>query len=149
VGRWRNLGYNFGMSNPAELIAHGFVRPINRQEVASLVALMAPEHRLVNSLGNAVHGRKKMRSGWAGYLGMVPDYSIAIEETLSDGPVVVLTGVAKGTLAPKGELKTENRRKILVAIQAQIEEGLVTEWRVYADNEPLREKMRSSPQDAA
>jgi len=131
------------MSDSSESVAQAFVRAINRQDVAGLAALMAPEHRFVDSLGNMVEGREKMRAGWAGYFRMVPDYSIAVEESYSDGPVVLMLGVAEGTYAPNGELKVENRWKTPVALRAQAENGLVTEWRVYADNEPLREQMRT------
>jgi ketosteroid isomerase-like protein len=132
------------MSNPAESVTKAFVRAINRQDVEGLVALMAPGHRFVDSLGNVVEGREKMRAGWAGYFKMVPDYSIAVEETICDGTVVVLLGVAEGTYSPQGDLKIENRWKTPVALRAQIEDGLVAEWRVFADNEPMREKMRKN-----
>lgn len=75
---------------------------------------------------------------------MVPDYSIAVDEWLCDGTVVVLLGAAQGTYAPDGKLSGENRWKTPGAFRAQIEDGLVTEWRVYADNEPIRELMRRS-----
>ena len=132
------------MNKTAEAAAQAFVRAINRQDLDGLVALMTPEHRFVDSLGNRVVGREKMRAGWAGYFKMVPDYSIAIEETFCDGPVVLMLGVAEGTYAPDGNVKPENRWKTPVALRAQAEDGLVTEWRVYADNEPLRERMRKS-----
>jgi uncharacterized protein (TIGR02246 family) len=134
------------MSNSPESIAQAFLRAINRQDVEGLVKLMAPDHRFVDSLGNLVAGREKMRAGWAGYFKMVPDYSIAIEESFCDGPVVLMLGVAEGTYAPDGNAKAENRWKTPVALRAQVEDGLVTEWRVYADNEPLRERMRKSGQ---
>jgi uncharacterized protein (TIGR02246 family) len=136
------LAYNTGMSDSAEFVAQAFVRAINRQDVDTLASLMAPEHHFVDSLGNLVEGREKMRAGWAGYFHLVPDYSIAVEETFSDGPVVVLLGVAEGTYAPDGTLKPANRWKTPVSIRAQVEDGLVAEWRVYADNEPMRERMR-------
>jgi ketosteroid isomerase-like protein len=132
------------MKNPAEIVAQAFVRAINRQDVDGLVALMAPEYRFVDSLGNAVVGRQKMRAGWAAYFKMVPDYSIAVEESFFDGPVVMLLGVAEGTYAPDGVLKAKNHWKTPAAIRAQVEDGLVVEWRVYADNEPIRERMRKS-----
>jgi ketosteroid isomerase-like protein len=132
------------MNDSPESIAQAFVRAINRQDVDGLVGLMTPQHRFVDSLGNVVEGREKMRGGWAGYFRMVPDYSIAVEETLRDGPVVLLLGVAEGTYAHAGELKPENRWKTPLAIRAQIEDGLVAGWRVYADNEPMRERMRKS-----
>jgi ketosteroid isomerase-like protein len=132
------------MNDSPQSVAQAFVRAINRQDVAALAALMAPEHRFVDSLGNVIAGREKMRAGWAGYFNMVPDYSIAEDEIFCDGSVVVLLGVAQGTYAPAGELKPENRWKTSVALRAQVENDLVAEWRVYADNEPIRELMRKN-----
>jgi ketosteroid isomerase-like protein len=137
-------GYNTAMINSCESVAQAFLCAINRQDVEDLVELMAPDHRFVDSLGNIVAGREKMRAGWAAYFKMVPDYSIAIEESFCDGPVVLLLGVAEGTYAPDGNLKPENLWKTPVALRAQVEDGLVTEWRVYADNELIRERMRKS-----
>ena len=132
------------MSDSSETVARAFVRVVNRQDVEGLAALMTPEHRFIDSLGNVVEGREKMRAGWAAYFRMVPDYSITVEESFCDGPVVLMLGVAEGTYAPDGNVKPENRWKTPVALRAQAEDGLVTEWRVYADNEPLRERMRKS-----
>jgi uncharacterized protein (TIGR02246 family) len=132
------------MKASAEAVAQAFVRAINRQDVEELVALMAPDHRFVDSLGNAVVGREKMRAGWAAYFRVVPDYSIAIDESFCDGPVVLMLGTAQGTFSADGTLKGENQWKTAVALRAQVENGLLAEWRVYADNEPLRERMRRS-----
>ena len=40
-------------------------------------------------------------------------------------------------------LNPENRWQTPVAIRASVEDGLVAEWRVYADNEPIRKVMSS------
>jgi len=106
--------------------------------------LMSPEHRFVDSLGNAVEAREKMRAAWAGYFRMVPDYSIAVDETFTDGPVVMRLGQARGTYSVNGELKPENRWETPLAIRAFVEDGLVVEWRAYADNEPIRQKMKTA-----
>jgi ketosteroid isomerase-like protein len=124
-----------------EAAAHAFAQAISRQDVAALGELMTPEHRFVDSLGNVVEGREKMRAGWAGYFRMVPDYTIAIEETYSHGAVVVMIGSAQGTYAPGGELREENRWQTRAAFRAVIKDGKVAEWRVYADNEPIRKLM--------
>jgi ketosteroid isomerase-like protein len=129
-------------TSSADSVAHAFVRAINRQDVDTLTILMALDHRFVDSLGNAVIGREKMRAGWASYFNMIPDYSIAVEEFFQDGPVVVLLGVAEGTYAPAGERKSENRWKTPITLRAQVEDELIAEWRFYADNEPLRALMR-------
>jgi len=132
------------MNNSPESVAQAFVRAINRQDVETMAALMTPDHRFVDALGNAVEGQEKMRAAWAGYFQMVPDYSIAVEETFSDGPVVVMLGLARGTYSAGGELKLENRWETPLALRAFVEEGLIAEWRVYADNEPIRQKIRAA-----
>jgi hypothetical protein len=145
------------MSDSAETVAQAFVSAINRQDVDGLAGLMTEGHRFVDSLGNAVEGREKMQAAWAAYFLMVPDYSIAVEEsychpsdedpspgTPTAQAVVVMLGVAQGTYAPDGQLKAENRWKTPAAWRASIEAGKVAEWRVYADNEPIRQRMAKS-----
>jgi len=125
----------------AESIAHAFVRAINRQDGEQVAALMSPTHRFVDSLGKVIEGREKMREGWAAYFRMVPDYSVAIEEVYPSDPVVIMIGVAQGTYSRNGKLHPENRWQTPVAIRALVEDGLVAEWRVFADNEPIRKIM--------
>jgi len=132
------------MNESPEHIARAFVDAINHQDVDRLAALMAPEHRFIDSLGNLVEGRDKMRVGWIGYFKIIPDYQIAVDECFCEGLGVVFFGVATGTFVTQGELKPENRWRTPVALRATIGDGLVTEWRVYADNEPLRALMRKA-----
>ena len=73
---------------------------------------------------------------------MVPDYSIAVDESFTNGSVVVMLGMAQGTYAPDDLLRPENRWETQAAFRALIEDGKVAEWRVYADNEPMRQLMR-------
>ena len=61
--------------------------------------------------------------------------------------MVVILGVAQGTYSVDGELKPENRWKTPAAFRAFIEDGKVVEWRVYADNEPIRKRMRECQGD--
>ena len=140
----------------AETVAQAFVRAINRQDVERLGELMTPGHRFIDSLGKVVEGRDKMLEGWAAYFRIVPDYSIAIEEYYRAGtgadhsssvgegdPVVILLGIASGTYTRDGKIRPEDRWQTPIAIRALIEDGLVSEWRVYADNEPIRKLMAS------
>ena len=140
--RGRMVGrYNDEMTNRAESVAVAFARAISRQDVDALVELMTPEHRFIDSLGGATEGRETMRAGWAGYFRMVQDYAIDIEETYCAGPVVVMLGVVGGTYAADGQLSAENRWQTPAVLRAVIEDGKVAEWRVYADNEPMRRLM--------
>ena len=133
--------YNSRMSESPVAVAQAFVRAINRQNAEELAGLMTADHRFIDSLGNLVSGRDKMCAGWAGYFRIVPDYTVAIEETYCDGLVVVMLGTAQGTYSSDGSLKPENRWQSPAAFRAYIEDGRVAEWRVYCDNEPIRQKM--------
>jgi hypothetical protein len=135
------------IGHTAETVAQAFVRAINRQDVDRLVDLMSPTHRFIDALGNAVEGRDKVRESWGAYFRMVPDYCVAIEEyypanakTDSD-PVVIMLGIASGTYTCDGKLHPDNRWQTPIAIRALIEDGLIAEWRVYADNAPMRRLM--------
>jgi len=66
---------------------------------------------------------------------------VAIEETYPGERAVVMLGVAQGTFTRNGILHPENRWQTPVAVRALVEDGLVAEWRVYADNEPIRKVM--------
>jgi uncharacterized protein (TIGR02246 family) len=131
-------------ANLPQSVTNAFVRAINRQDPDALAALMTPGHRFVDSLGNVVEGRENMRKGWSGYFQMVPDYTLAIDETHSNGPVVILMGIAQGTYSKDGKLTQANAWRTPLAVRAFVEDGLVAEWRVYADNEPIRKLMAKS-----
>jgi uncharacterized protein (TIGR02246 family) len=141
----------------AVAVTRRFVEAINRQDVQALAELMTPDHRFTDSLGNTVRGRESMREGWKLYFQIVPDYRLDIEETYVNDSAVVMLGVAGGTYShgfesvratgmpivlPDGTSKVLNKWQTPAAVRARIEDGLVAEWRVYADNEPIRKLMR-------
>ncbi|MFI5142691.1 MAG: nuclear transport factor 2 family protein [Thermoanaerobaculales bacterium] len=125
----------------AKRVAFAFVAAICEHEVDGLAELMTEDHVFVDSLGNRVEGRQQMKAGWESYFRMVPDYAIAIDETLVDGAVVVLLGTARGTYSPDGALRSDDAWSTPAAWRVQIRGSLVAEWRVYADNEPIRQVM--------
>jgi ketosteroid isomerase-like protein len=128
------------MAHP-QTVAVAFVDAINRHDVPALCALMSEGHRFIDSLGAVVQGKATMRAGWEGYFRMVPDYHLDVRETFCEGAVVVMLGIASGTYAKDGALEPQNRWETPAALRAEVHDGLVTEWRVYADNEPLRKRM--------
>jgi ketosteroid isomerase-like protein len=132
------------MLQSPETIARAFVQAINAHDINELAKLMSDNHRFVDSLGNVVQGREQMRDGWAGYFHMVPDYALVVNETSSNGPTVVMLGLAHGTYAKDGRLPPENYWQTPAAWRAHVENDTVAEWRVYADNEPIRRLMRST-----
>jgi hypothetical protein len=138
-------------------VAREFVAAINRQDVDALAELMTDDHQFTDSLGNTARGRESMREGWKLYFQMVPDYQLQVEETYVNDSGVVMLGVAGGTyshafesvratgmptLLPDGTSKVMNKWQTPAAVRAVIHDGLVAQWQIFADNEPIRKLMR-------
>lgn len=122
--------------SPAETVLH-FMECINQHDADKLAGSMTEDHVFIDSLGQAVRGREKMRAGWRGYYAFCPDYGVTHEKVLVDGNVVAVFGSAGGTIAVEGRLPPGNRWNTPAAWLALVENGLVKEWRVYADNKPV------------
>ena len=133
------------MSIPAPAaVARAFAEAINHRSPEEIASLMTEDHVFIDALGTRVTGRLQMRKGWQGYFAMVPDYSITVDETFAEGSVVAMLGTARGTYAPGGSLKPENRWQTPAAWRAVVRGSLIAEWRVYADNEPMRQIIERS-----
>jgi ketosteroid isomerase-like protein len=114
-----------------------FLARINRRDVDKLAELMTEDHVFVDSLGRQIRGREEMRSGWRGYYTMCPDYWVSHEDVFQNGNTVAVFGAAGGTVSANGKLPAENLWRTPAAWRAVVENGLVKEWRVYADNKPV------------
>jgi len=126
--------------------AQEFVRSINAHDNAWIVALMSPDFVFIDSLGNRAT-RPAIDAGWQQYFAMVPDYWIKVDQLVTDGNRVILIGTAGGTYVPKGgKITPGNKWETTAAWRALIKDGKVSEWQIYADNEPIRAKMRALAQ---
>jgi len=131
--------------SPAETVLH-FLERIER-DVDKLAELMTEDHLFVDSLGQAVRGREKMRAGWRNYYAFCADYWVSHEEIFQNGNKVAVFGAAGGTIAPTSKVPPEHQWRTQAAWLAVVEEGLVKQWRVYADNKPVYDILaRSKPQ---
>ena len=123
-------------------VATKYVDRINAHDVQGMIDLMTPDHVFVDSLG-ARSARPGIEDGWRQYLSMVPDYAIRIDRTMSDGETVVLIGEAGGTYVPAGgRAMAKNRWSTPSVWVAKSRGRRISEWRIFADNEPIRAKMR-------
>ena len=120
--------------SPVETVL-AFFNAINEQD--QLAALMTEDHIFIDPLGNSVHGRENMRVGWRGYFAMCPDYRVSYENTFHDGSIVAAFGSAGGTIGVNGELLPENQWQTPAAWRVVVRDGLMQEFRVYADNKPV------------
>jgi ketosteroid isomerase-like protein len=107
-----------------ETVLH-FLDRINQRDVDKLAELMTEDHVFIDSLGQSVRGREKMRAGWRGYYAFCPDYWVSHEEILQHGNVVSVFGSAGGTIAANGKLPPENQWRVSAAWRAVVEKGLV------------------------
>jgi ketosteroid isomerase-like protein len=119
----------------------GFMDAINCRDVDKLCALMSEDHLFIDALGNEVRGKEAMRKAWAGYFQWFPNYRISHEEILSNGEIVAAFGSAEGTYAGKANASNETHWFAPAAWKAVVSDGLVKEWRVYADNQAARKIM--------
>jgi ketosteroid isomerase-like protein len=123
-----------------------FLECINQHAVDALAALMTDDHVFIDSLGQSVTGREKMRTGWRGYFAFCPDYWVTHEEILAGGDRVAVFGAAGGTIAAGGSLAAENKWRTTAAWLAIVGGGRVQQWQVYADNKPVYDIIaRSKP----
>jgi ketosteroid isomerase-like protein len=114
-----------------------FMDRINQRSPDKLAELMTDDHVFVDSLGHSLHGREKMLQAWRSYYEFCPDYWISHEEVFEQGDRVAVFGSAGGTIAEAGKLVPENKWRTSAAWLAVAVNGLVKEWRVYADNKPV------------
>jgi len=127
--------------NPIQVVLE-FEKLINAHDPDAICALMTPDGEFVDSLGNRIQGREKLRASWACYFKMVPDYSISHSEIFAEGNTVAVFGPAQGTFSRDGQLRQENFWKTPAAWRAVVKDNKIALWQVYADNEPIREVMR-------
>lgn len=115
-----------------------YVAAIGVRDVEALCDLMTDDHRFVDSMGSEFVGREALRVGWRRYYELVPDFAVTVDETFERGDVVVLMGKAVGIYTADGTLRPENRWSTPAAWRVVVRDGKVAEWRVFADNEPIR-----------
>lgn len=131
----------------AASVIRSFIEKINDHDVEAMVELMDPDHLFVDSLGQSFQGREMLRQGWTGYFASFPDYRISCDDVFEQGDTVAIFGNAGATYAVGGELLDGNSFQIPAAWKAVVRNGVVAEWRVYADNQPvvaIMEKNRKS-----
>lgn len=99
-----------------------FNEAINARDLDRLCAMMAPDHRFVDSSGGTVVGKEPCRSAWASFFASFPDY-----HNVFDSITVVATGEV--VVDGRSECSFEPLRgpaRWHVAVTA----GAVLEWRV-------------------
>ena len=122
-------------------IAMEFIKRINSGDAEAICQLMTADHIFQDALGKRFIGRDKMREGWRAYFKTVADYQVHADEFFQTGERLAIFGTASGTYAGAGDASSDKFWKVPAAWRVLIRDGLVAEWCVYADNQPLRKLM--------
>ena len=108
--------------------------------------LVATNHVLIDSLGYRLRGdHEVMRSAWARYFQTVPDYRIKAKAIFARGNIVFIVGEASGGYLPPTSTESIGTWRTPAMWRVR---GRLTEWQVYADNEPIRELIRRESNSA-
>ncbi len=150
-------------AHPLE-VTMDFIKRINEGDVNALCELMTEGHVFQDALGKRFIGRETMRQGWTNYLKIVADYRVHADEFFHANERIAIFGTASGRyVGPQGpsmeagtgapvHAKAEHDRdlyaigsngfwEVPAAWLAMVQHGKIAEWRVYADNQPLRKLM--------
>ena len=122
-------------------VAMEFIKRVNSGDVNALCELMTPGHVFQDALGKRFIGRETMREGWTAYFKTVADYQIHAEEFFQTDERLAIFGTASGTYAGESGTSKDKFWEVPAAWRAVVRDGLIAEWRVYADNQPLRKLM--------
>ncbi len=117
-----------------------FIKRINSGDVNALCELMTEGHIFQDALGKRFIGRETMRQGWLMYFKSVADYQVHAEEFFQTDDRLAIFGTASGRYVGGG-VANENFWEVPAAWRAVVKGGYIAEWRVYADNQPLRKLM--------
>jgi ketosteroid isomerase-like protein len=123
-------------------VAMDFIKRINAGDVDALCEQMTEKHIFQDAQGKRFVGRETMRQGWKAYFKTVADYNVRAEEFFQTENRLAIFGVASGTCCGADGAKSPDKYwQVPAAWGAVVEGGLIAEWRVYADNQPLRKLM--------
>ncbi len=114
-----------------------FVEYINAQDVKGLDTLMTEDFTFIDYGGKVECGKDVMRKGWIGYFTDFPKYKIHVQHVLRGGNGVALIGKTTGSHIP-----SEVEEKEIVLWTAEIRDGLVAEWRIYADTDVVKATLK-------
>jgi ketosteroid isomerase-like protein len=116
---------------PAEVVEQ-FLQAVNAHDLEALSALLTPDHVFIDSVGHRLESAPAAKVAWRSYLAMCPDYWIRLTDRLADGPLVLATGMAGGTIRA-------STWQTPAAFKALVRDNRLAEWRVFADNKPVYE----------
>jgi ketosteroid isomerase-like protein len=118
-------------------VALKFVEIINAGDSEALMRLQTDDFTLIDMAGDVTRGR----DGWPSYFASFPEYKIHVQQVLTSGNGVAIIGKTTGSHVPP-----EVEEKETVLWTAEIQDGLVAEWRIYSDIAEAMQRAQESQQ---
>jgi ketosteroid isomerase-like protein len=98
---------------------------ISRHDLQAMEALLAEDHRFIDSENRVVSGRPAVVDAWRRFFTAYPDYRNAFEQFVFCGDAVAIRGRGHCEVAALDGP---------ALWRARIRDGLVVEWQVYRDS---------------
>jgi dipeptidase E len=114
-----------------------FISVINSHDAKKVVEMISDNHLFIDSMGTIAKGKDTLLKAWKGYFDWFPDYEITLEHTYVDDTSIAIFGKASGTFDVNGKLLRENKFEMPAAWRAEVIDGKISLWQVYADNHPV------------
>jgi hypothetical protein len=114
-----------------KIVALEFVEAINSGDPERLIALQTENFAFIDMSGDIERGQQ----GWLDYFLAHPEYKIHVQHVLTGSRGVAIIGRTSGSHIPP-DVEAEET----VLWTAEIENGLVSEWRIYTDVEEARKR---------
>lgn len=111
--------------SPSSIVLR-FVECVNEGDLEGIALLISEGVKFTD-----IRGRVYREKGFmAGYLAEFPNYKIHVHHALQGGNGVAIIGKTTGSHVPP-----EIEEKETLVWTAEIQDGLISEWRIYSDSE--------------
>jgi peptidase E len=119
-------------------IVKQYIDFINTHNIEGLINLTDENALFTDSMGINTKGLNNMKKAWDILWSFFPDYHLNVKEIICKNGLVAVFGTASGTLAADGKLLPDYKFEIPASWTATVNNGKITKWNVYADNQPVR-----------
>ena len=138
------INYKNPPQNENQKLVKDFIYYINEHDIDEMMTYLSDDHIMTDSSDVKIKGRKYLKVAWLDFFIHFPDYTIDADEIICERDMVAVYGKAKGTYWKEGELEEKNKFEVPASWQAKIKDGKISEWKVFADIQIVRQIMEAN-----